>query len=287
MGKVFSRYLSTGSDSLVQSNLARSPRVVTVDKASDQGRHGAADRGCEATPHKADAPGNGTPSPTQPPHEGTQTTKATQEVDVVGIPTTNQESSAAQKDSYALPVKAVPSNDASLKHLRNSDQKLPLPSSRFRWPLAVPGQLFGIPLRSGAGGGARYVDQRQLCQGSASEAASLPSSVPLCNYSETNADSLATRLRPVYKRDKRAQHGRTWWPPQTAFMTLVGLALSVALFLVVITTLLKRSRLNGLSAGLLSTHTTSAMAQSTVSKDDAVVSAKKDTTERRHRFAID
>lgn len=253
MGKIFSRYLSTGSDSVVLSNLARSPSFVAIDKAGDESHSSDTNRGSETPPHKGDAL-DASLSPARPPLERAQG------ADAAGIPATNQEPDAAPKDSCAHPVKYVPSNDASLKHLRDSDQRVPLPSSGFRRPLAVSGQLFGAHLLSGAGGGG-VADQLQMQQGSTSEAVSLPSTVPLRHYSETNANNLAARLRPVYKREKGSRQARVRWPSYTACLTLVGVIMSILLLLGVATTLWRRSGLKNKSAGLVSASTISTAAR--------------------------
>ncbi|XP_065292672.1 uncharacterized protein [Dermacentor albipictus] len=263
MGKVFSRYLSTGSDSVVLSNLTRSPSFVAIERASD-GNRSDINGGAETLPHKGDALGA---SPSAAPSQ----LGGTQGADAAGIPATKQEPDAARKDSCAQPVKYVPSNDASLKHLTDSDQRVPLPSSGFRQSPAASGQLFGAPLRSGAGGGG-VADQLQL---STTEAVSLSSTVPLRHYSETKASNLAARLRPVYKREKIARPTRMRWPSYAVCVALVGLTVSVLVLVVIITAMWRRPGLKTQTAGLVASAPTISTEARRPRVDAGVLSVQK------------
>lgn len=245
MGKVFSRYLSVGSDSAIPANLARTPSLVLDSRKTQDGSLASSSEACSVAP---------------PPKKGnTLADSPSKNVDVLpeapaaqlvrsvdsGNPATNKApDDDTRKDPDAPPVKRQPSPDASLQHLRLSNNQIPPPVSR-PWPTTGPWQLFGVPLGSAAHEGLQLHQQS-----STSEAVSQPSSVPLRHYSETNANSLAKRLHPVYKRDNRVKGSRTWFPTYSTCLALVGLSMSVLLLLALITSLLRRPVQTVQSGGL-------------------------------------
>ncbi|XP_077512559.1 uncharacterized protein LOC144123633 [Amblyomma americanum] len=201
MRKIFSRYLSVGNDSAIPENLARTPSLVL---GSGQTRDGSHASGSEAgsvapPPQKGDALPDA-PSKDVDGFPEVPAAQLFQSVEASGSPATNQEPDDIAGDLEAPHIKRQPSPNASLQHLRLSNNQIPPPTSSPR-PTTGPWQLFGVPL-----GSAAPEELRQ--QSSTSEPVSQPSSVPLRHYSETNADNLAKRLRPVYKTDSRNKGGR-------------------------------------------------------------------------------